>query len=601
MSAFLTAFLLFSAFTEKPTAAEQTHELCLQHIKMFQAQLDSFQSLTEKKADARQMLARFSTVRVAFKRFEFMLEYLDNRHYPFFNGVNAVEMDDGAVTNAKPEGMQVIESELYNDSLNYSRILFLTKQLKYRTLYFYTIFKNASLRDNYIFEAMRFHFIRMETLNLVAFDSPKLRNNTAEIRSALLTFQTILGYYKNDQNAGQIKRINTDLQKTESYLEQKNFTSLDRLLFIKNYIQPLVKEIALLQENLNISFLESLYKVFRAVNLKALNIYDTDFLNARFYAKDKYHKDNPLYTALGKRLFFDKRLSVDSSMSCATCHQPAKAFTDGLPVSITNKAGVFQHRNTPTVLNAALQAAYFYDLAATSLETQVDHVMVNPLEFNFNYDEAVKRLKDDTLYVRLFGEAFPEYKNDAISSVSINTCISDFERSLIRLNSPFDQYMRGEITQLDPAVKRGFNLFMGKAQCGSCHFAPTFSGTAPPFYGMSESEVLGTTKVWDTLHPVPDEDIGRFKIMEYEPYRHAFKTSTVRNASLTAPYMHNGGFKTLDEVLDFYDRGGGAGLGLNVPNQTLPPERLNLSRQDKQDLISFMKALTDTSGIGVFQ
>jgi cytochrome c peroxidase len=157
--------------------------------------------------------------------------------------------------------------------------------------------------------------------------------------------------------------------------------------------------------------------------------------------------------------------------------------------------------------------------------------------------------------------------------------------------------MRGQITTLDASVKRGFNLFMGKAQCGSCHFAPTYFGTAPPFYGISESEVLGVTKTFDTLHPVLDDDIGRFKNFEIDQFRNSIKTSTVRNAELTAPYMHNGGFKTLDEVIEFYNRGGGAGMGLSVPNQTLPATKLNLSKQDKKDIISFIKALTDTSGI----
>ncbi|CAF3357083.1 unnamed protein product [Rotaria sp. Silwood2] len=157
--------------------------------------------------------------------------------------------------------------------------------------------------------------------------------------------------------------------------------------------------------------------------------------------------------------------------------------------------------------------------------------------------------------------------------------------------------MRGQTAVIDPSVKRGFNLFMGKAQCGSCHFPPTYFGTVPPFYGTSESEVLGVTKKFDTIHPVLDDDIGRFKMFELEQFRHAIKISTVRNADLTAPYMHNGGFKTLDEVIEFYNRGGGAGLGLNVPNQTLPSTKLNLSKQDKKDIVSFIKALTDTTGL----
>ena len=157
--------------------------------------------------------------------------------------------------------------------------------------------------------------------------------------------------------------------------------------------------------------------------------------------------------------------------------------------------------------------------------------------------------------------------------------------------------MRNETKTMDASVKRGFNLFMGKAQCGSCHFAPTFFGTAPPFYGTTESEVLGIIKTFDTINPILDDDIGRYKHFALPDFKNSIKTATVRNIELTAPYMHHGGFKTLEEVVEFYNVGGGEGLGLSVPNQTLQPKRLNLSMQEKKDLIFFMKSLTDTSGM----
>ncbi|MDB5228236.1 MAG: cytochrome-c peroxidase [Bacteroidota bacterium] len=592
--------LVISAFTEKKNPANETRSYCLENIKLFQAQLDTFQNLAQQNSGKKLLIGRFKKMRIDFKRFEFIAEYLDNQRYIFFNGVNAVEMEDGFNPNAKPEGLQVIETELYNDSLDIDRIVFLTKQLKYRTLSFYLLLKDAPMRDTYIFEAIRFQLIRIETLSLVSFDSPKLRNNTAEISATLQALNTILDFYKNEKITEDLTILKTKISSAIVYLTNKNFNSLDRIYFIKNYIQPLTKSISDIQQKLSIKYLEETNELFRAVNLKAKTIYDVNFLNVKYYAQDKYHKDNPQYIQLGKRLFFDKRLSADASMSCANCHQPSNCFTDNLPTAITNVAGEFQKRNTPTILNAALQAGYFYDLAATSLETQVDHVMVNPHEFNGSYEQVIGRLKADTTYTRMFAEAFPEYKSDAVSSFGINTCIADFERQFIKLNSPFDQYIRGEKADIDPGVKRGFNLFMGKAQCGSCHFAPTFFSTAPPFYGASESEVLGTIKTFDTIHPMLDEDIGRFKNIEYDLFKHAFKTSTVRNAELTAPYMHNGGFKTLDEVIEFYNRGGGAGLGLNVPNQTLPPDKLNLTKQDKKDIILFIKALTDTSGISNF-
>ena len=593
----LLVCFMVSAFTEKETPLNLTQSYCLENIKLFQAELDTFQRAVDSSASQNRLISRFKKTRVAFKRIEFIAEYLDNNRYPFFNGVNAVEMDDGFDPNAKPEGLQVVESELYSDSLDYDRISYLTRQLKYRTLAFYLILKNAKLLDTYIFEAIRFHLIRMETLNLVSFDSPNVRNNVEEIRTALITLKTIVSFYKNDRTTKESTALQQLFASSEKYLMTQDFKSLDRLYFIKQHIQPLSAQILKLQQKLSIPFLDVSAQVFRAVNVNYKTIYDADFINTKFFASDKYYSDNPMYAAIGKKLFFDKGLSADGSLSCSSCHQPANSTADGLPTSITNKAGVFQKRNTPSILNAAFQAAYFYDFSATSLETQINHVVINPQEFNHSYDEIIKRISSDTQYVRLFVQAFPEYKNYAVSIQTITLCIAEYERKFTFLNSRFDQYMRGQISTIDESVKRGFNVFMGKAQCGSCHFAPTYFGLVPPFYGVSEAEVLGLTKSFDTIRPILDDDIGRFKNFEIDQFKFAMKTSTVRNAELTAPYMHNGGFKTLEEVIEFYEHGGGAGLKLDVPNQTLPDTRLQLSKQEKKDLVSFMKALTDTSGI----
>jgi cytochrome c peroxidase len=593
--------ILTVAFTDKETPLARTQALCVENIKLMQAQLDTFQRLAEAKADRELLVERLKKTRTDFKRFEFIVEYIDNRQHPFINGANAIEMDDGYNPNAKPEGLQVIESELFEDSLHYDNIVFLTKQLKFRILSFYLMFNEARLQDTYIFEAIRFNFIRIETLSLVSFDSPDMRNNFAEINASLDAFDKILNFYNSEKSIPQILLVKSMLKKAAAYLATKNFNTLDRLYYIKQFIQPVVKDLIVIQEKLAVPYLDESGKLFRIANLKSPTIYDTDFLNPNFFAQDKYYISNEERTALGKKMFFDKRLSADNSMSCATCHQPENFFADKLPAAITNKAGEFQKRNTPSLMNVAYQSGYFYDFAAPSLENQVDHVVTNPLEYNHHYDEILLRLKADTQYVRMFAAAFPEFASDPVSVYGINLCIADFQRQFRFLNSKFDRYMRGETSLIDAPVRRGFNLFMGKAQCGACHFAPTYFGTLPPFYGTTESEVLGITKSFDTIRPVLDDDIGRFKHFEMDPFKFSFKTSTVRNAQLTAPYMHNGGFKTLEEVVEFYNMGGGVGMGLDIPNQTLVADRLHLTEQDKKDIIAFMHALTDTSGMYKFR
>ncbi len=153
--------------------------------------------------------------------------------------------------------------------------------------------------------------------------------------------------------------------------------------------------------------------------------------------------------------------------------------------------------------------------------------------------------------------------------------------------------MQGDKSKLTRKEKQGFNLFMGKAKCATCHFTPVFNGTTPPLFNKSEAEVLGVPASRDTVKPVIDPDEGRYSLYHYPQYKHAFKTPTVRNITKTAPYMHNGVYRTLDEVLEFYNKGGGTGLGMKIDNQTLSGDRLNLTKGEMKAIIAFLGALED--------
>jgi cytochrome c peroxidase len=154
--------------------------------------------------------------------------------------------------------------------------------------------------------------------------------------------------------------------------------------------------------------------------------------------------------------------------------------------------------------------------------------------------------------------------------------------------------MRGDKSKLSEAEKNGFNLFTGKAKCATCHYIPLFNGLIPPFFSDTESEVLGVPKTKNKKNAVIDPDFGKYLFTRSEIHKYAFKIPGLRNIELTAPYMHNGVFNTLEEVMEFYNNGGGAGLKIELPNQTLPPDKLNLSKKEIADVISFMKTLTDT-------
>jgi cytochrome c peroxidase len=193
----------------------------------------------------------------------------------------------------------------------------------------------------------------------------------------------------------------------------------------------------------------------------------------------------------------------------------------------------------------------------------------------------------------MFATAYPEVK-EPVSVYTIANAIASYLRSLQAMNTKFDQYMRDEPVTLTASEKNGFNLFMGKAKCGTCHFMPLFNGLTPPLFSETESEVIGvptSAKKPFTL----DADSGKYYFTKSVVHLHAFKTPTLRNIALTGPYMHNGIYKTLEEVIDFYNDGGGKGLGIAPHNQTLPFDKLKLSKAEKKDIIHFLRALTDTA------
>ena len=170
--------------------------------------------------------------------------------------------------------------------------------------------------------------------------------------------------------------------------------------------------------------------------------------------------------------------------------------------------------------------------------------------------------------------------------------LASYIRSLAKFSSPFDVFMRGNKTAITSNQKQGFNLFVGKAKCATCHFIPIFNGTVPPNYSKTEQEVLGVAE--NAQNKKLDSDLGRGKFHETVNFlQHSFKTPTLRNVEKTAPYMHNGGYKTLEEVMHFYNEGGGKGLGLKVNNQTLPEDKLNLTPAEQEKIIDFMRALND--------
>jgi len=206
------------------------------------------------------------------------------------------------------------------------------------------------------------------------------------------------------------------------------------------------------------------------------------------------------------------------------------------------------------------------------------------------HDLSILNLSNDQ-YDSLFTQAFPDSK--VIRKKSVVRALSAYVSTLNAFNSRFDRNMRGELDDFTDQEILGMNLYMGKALCATCHFLPLTNGTVPPNFRETEKEVIGTPETAENKEV--DDDEGFYWVYKEGIHKYMFKTPTVRNIQFTAPYMHNGVYETLEQVMDFYNKGGGGGMGFDLPHQTLPFDSLSLSNAEQQAIIAFMKTLSDTT------
>lgn len=546
----------------------------------------------------------FLNVRGKYKQIEFILEYFDNTAVKdYVNGapLPKIERNSGEMNVLQPHGLQVIDEMLFEEQPDTeglkNEIALLCKNFTELKLFQ----QKQYISERNLFEAARLQLVRVASMGITGFDTPGSGNSLADCQNALQPLLYMAKVYTPQLKGELGQQLETKLSAAIQYLSvNADFDAFNRLEFIREYLNPAFKLFKDAQLQLGI---ETVYDtpagIKQPYNYLADNFFGNDFLNPDYYSMVKKGVTQPQMEKLGKYLFFDPVLSSNNKRACASCHNPQKAFTDGEQRSLALDFKGTVSRNSPTLINSVFAERYFYDLRTEKIENQFEHVITSPHEFNTSYPEIAAKLNQSEEYKQLFREAFPNY-NGEISKHTISEAIGAYLKTLTSFNSDFDKHLRGEANILSPQAINGFNLFMGKAACATCHFAPTFSGLVPPNFAENESEVLGVPATTDTINPVLDGDIGRFggRMKEKVDFnRHAFKTVTVRNATLTAPYMHNGVYKTLDEVLDFYNRGGGAGLGFELENQTLAPDALNLTPSETKDIIAFMQSLTDTTGL----
>jgi cytochrome c peroxidase len=498
-----------------------------------------------------------------------------------------IKTDDNMVNDAS--GFQVIEELIYSDTIDLKELKKQVLILKSDLNFIKQNFKDLPVQDHHFYELMQHQIIRIAALGITGFDSPVSFNSIEEANSSLEGIEEFYNMYCEINNQTINENLIELFDKGKQYIEKNNdFNTFNRLEFIKNHLMPM-----------SVAF----EKEFKKVIDKTPNFYDNkvfgghlaDLMQGKKLNPDAFSpfaetKSTPEKTALGKLLFNDVKLSRSNKMSCATCHNAEYAFTDGKKTSLSNIHNNSIKRNSPTLLYSSFQKAFFYDMSSQDLENQIESVMKNPEEFNLSPKEINNKIASNSTLVQLFAKAYPNKKE--ITPYEIRNAIASYVRSLMPFNSKIDHYFAGK-TKLTESEVNGFNLFAGKAKCATCHFIPVYNGTVPPWYNNSESEVIGVPKnvAWKNAAIDPDE--GRYKFNQLEPLRYSFKTPTVRNIEKTAPYMHNGVFNSLEEIIKFYVLGGGNGIGMKLEHQTLPFDNLNLNETEKQDIINFLKTLTD--------
>tara|TARA_B100001146_G_scaffold225204_1_gene247800 strand:+ start:10033 stop:11976 length:1944 start_codon:yes stop_codon:yes gene_type:complete len=611
-SIFISAFLILAS---KPRVSKSTYvNKAIGHINkqykedliefteataQFEATASAFQKGTKKEA---QLHSAYRNLRDQFKKVSFLLEYLDKEAYDkVLNGAPLPKLEPKVSDYAilEPKGLQVIDElmvEEFTPNLQ-EELTFQAKKINVQANRLVSFVQTQKINDRQFLEASRQAVLRITTLGVTGFDTPGTLQGVEDTKIVLQSLQSYFNYYEDE--LAQVKapelldHLNDLFDSGIAATEHASFDAFNRLQFIKEVANPIYKTIKDIHTVLQYETIAEVSRFPLAVNSEADHLFSPDFLNEFYYVSIDPNAQFEALAALGKKLFHDPILSLDNRMSCATCHAPEKAFTDGLPKSANNQGGTLA-RNAMTLNYSVYASGYFHDMRTKRLEDQFEHVIMSKEEFNTNYQEIIAKLELSPTYKKGFQRAFP--KQTMMRPYQLDYALAAYVMRLNAFNSKLDRYFQGAEVTLSAKEEQGFNLFTGKAACATCHFMPLFSGTVPPLYSESESEVLGVPFHKDQPLTL-DTDIGRLgngAMREVAPFfKHAFKTPTVRNIAKTAPYMHNGIYDTLEEVMDFYNEGGGAGRGMTLENQTLAPDPLNLSEAEIDAIIAFMKTLDD--------
>lgn len=587
--------LIFGAFrTNERDAYTELYQL---QYKKFDDKLKELKTINS--SDTLALHEWIAEMRLNLKNLDFWWRYTDPIQYKFINGPLPVEWETEVFEKYEPPykrigyGLTLAEQAL--DEGDHAYALQLLQPVEAAIEHFRPDSMRLFLESaDHFAHCNRLYLLNLAAIYTTGFECPDTAKILPELKSMLTSVRSVYEAYNRSFPEKQlstyyIQQYDDMIQFVQSNKYWSNFNHFE---FLSTYVNPLYGINSRWMQEKNF---RSKSNMDYALNKKAESIFDKSIYFAQ-NTKGIFHRVTDAAALnkieeLGKLLFHDPILSGNNERSCASCHKLGEYFADtGFAT-----AERFDHkgrlsRNTPSTINAEYNHLIMQDGRFISLQQQALAVMINPEEMGAKQDEILKMVMSCKTYKKLLNELAqltPQLNSPDLEHII--SALTYYYSKFSRYRSRFDLAIeRQAILSIEEI--RGFNLFMSKAQCATCHFVPHFNGVKPPYIG-SEFEVLGVPD--DTGFSLFGKDSGRYVVNPARETMFAFRTGNLKNISRTAPYMHNGVFRTLSEVIEFYNNGGAQGRGLKLENQTLSGEKLGLNKQEIADLVAFLKSLDE--------
>ena len=540
--------------------------------------------------------------RLKLKGIDFWVRYLEPIAYKSMNGAIPVEWETEVFEKYENPyyreggGLTLMELYLGEEEIQKDTLIKLIEASLVATKSFQADTNTVFLRKHdHFFLSNRLFLLNLAAIYTTGFECPEADNIFPEIASMLNDVRAIYTIYNKSFRKFPVRKefLNLyDRMITFVNLQPKKNTDFNFFTFIRDYVNPLF---AMNQKMIVDYRTVSKSYVDYSLSRSCQSIFDKALYRGQNHKGIFIAVDDPAMLAeirqIGKLLFYDPRLSGNNKRSCASCHKPTEYFTDTLLATSPHfDPSKSLSRNTPSLINVVNNHLLMYDGRHTTLQNQAKDVTTNMDEMASTEKEILEKL----LSCREYRTAFEKFikhtsENRSVTFNHIVSALTFYYSDFSLFSSPFDDAMNKK-GSISPAAIQGFNLSMSKAECATCHFVPAFNGVKPP-YIETEFEVLGVPA--DSGFLKFDGDSGRYNANPAKEMVFAFRTTTLRNSFHTKPYMHNGVFFTLEQVIDFYNVGGGAGKGFTVPNQTLSSDSLLLTPLEQAAILEFIRSLDE--------